>query len=453
MIRSRRPSILLCILFLLVIPTSLTFAEVVPDIKVLESRIIQGPNASDLVAYAYQANPSIQSSREAWKAVVERYRVTTGYPDPTIMATYFPRPIETRLGPQDWNITLSQAIPFPGKLSKAGELVQADARIAHLNLDKAVRDIVVRIRESCQELLYIEEAKRVVAQNVNLLDHLRKVGETAYAQDRVAFMDVVKAQSQSAQLQYDAILLEELDQTERTQINTLLNRPPGAEIGPLKQDTLRPVEYKLDEIYKLASANQEEIQIAETQIQKSEAKVGLAKYENLPEFRVGLFYAGIGTPDVPMPPKDAGRDAIGVQIGLTIPLWPGKILGRVEEARAETQRARSNKTAQINETYGQIRNLYFRLKNSERLIRLYRDQLLPQAGQSMETAETWFKEKQGSFSDFVEIEATYYNFQLALARAKADYGKYLARIERIVGKSLVDQAGSRGERGLKEEGK
>ena len=117
------------------------------------------------------------------------------------------------------------------------------------------------------------------------------MGETAYAQDRVAFMDVVKAQSQSAQLQYDAILLDELEQTERTQLNTLLNRSPGAEIGPLKRDTLTVV-YKIEEIYKLASANQEEIQIAETQVQKSEAKVGLAKYENLPEFRVGFFYAG-----------------------------------------------------------------------------------------------------------------------------------------------------------------
>ena len=354
MIRSRRPSILFCILLLLGMSASLTFAEVMPDLKGLESRIIQGPDVSDFVAYAYLANPTIQSSREAWKAVVERYRITTGYPDPTIIATYFPRPIETRLGPQDWNITLSQAIPFPGKLSKAGELVQADARIAQLNLDKSVRDAVVRIRESYHELLYIAEAKRVVAQNVELLDHLRKVGETAYAKDRVAFIDVVKAQSQSAQLQYDALLLEELDQTERTQLNTLLNRSPGAEIGPLRQDSLLPVEYKLDEIYKLASANQEEIQIAETQIQKSETRIGLAKYENLPEFRVGFFYAGIGTPDVPTPPKDAGRDAIGIQFGMTIPLWPGKILGRVEEARAEAQRARSNKTAQINETNGQI---------------------------------------------------------------------------------------------------
>jgi outer membrane protein TolC len=75
---------------------------------------------------------------------------------------------------------------------------------------------------------------------------------------------------------------------------------------------------------------------------------------------------------------------------------------------------------------------------------LYRDELLPQASQSMEIAETWFRERQGSFSDFLETEATYYNFQLALARAKADYGKYLALSERVCGRSLTARSSDNG---------
>jgi cobalt-zinc-cadmium efflux system outer membrane protein len=430
---------LVAVVVLILTVGSMSFAENIQSLSELESKIIQGAAPSDLVAYAYQTNPTIKEARDAWKAVLERYRVTTAYPDPMVIGTYFPRPIETRLGPQDWNITLTQVIPFPGKLSKAGEIVKADARIARINLDRAIRDVVVKIRESFHELVYIREAKGMVAQNLDLINHLRKIGETAYAQDRAAFFDVVKAQSQSTQLQYDALLLEELEQTEKTQLNALLNRPIQSEIGPLAYDFLPPLTYKLDEIYRLASKYQEEIQIAETQIQRSEARIDLAKYENLPEFRVGLFYAGIGNPDVPieMRPKDAGRNALGVQFGITIPLWLGKNAGRVEEARAEALRAQSNKTVQINETYAQIRSIYFRLRNSERLVHLYRDQLLPQAAQSLEIAETWFREKQGSFSDFVEVEAVFYNFQLALARAKADYGKYLARLEKMLGRSLV----------------
>jgi cobalt-zinc-cadmium efflux system outer membrane protein len=140
-------------------------------------------------------------------------------------------------------------------------------------------------------------------------------------------------------------------------------------------------------------------------------------------------------------------DSVGIQFGLSIPLWVDKNAGRLQEARAEEQKALAMKTAQVNQTNAMIRNLYFRLKNSERLILLYRDQLLPQAARSMEIAETWFREKQGAFTDFVETEAVYYNFQLSLARAKADYGKYLAQVERLCGLSLtrkMEEGGGKG---------
>ena len=68
----------------------------------------------------------------------------------------------------------------------------------------------------------------------------------------------------------------------------------------------------------------------------------------------------------------------------------------------------------------------------------------------MEISETWFREKQGSFSDFVETEAVYYNFQLSLARAKADYGKYLAQTERLCGLSLTRRMENAGEKSPEE---
>ncbi|MBE0617399.1 MAG: TolC family protein, partial [Proteobacteria bacterium] len=172
-------------------------AQTQGDPAALEAPIPAGPTVADLVTLAYRDNPDIRAARENWRAVVERYRTSTAYPDPQLLVTYFPEPIETRLGPQDWNATLTQMIPFPGKLGKAGELVAADARIARLELDKAVRDVIVRLRESFHELLYIQDAQRMAAANEELLDHLRKVAETSYAQDRAAFVDVTKAQSQA----------------------------------------------------------------------------------------------------------------------------------------------------------------------------------------------------------------------------------------------------------------
>lgn len=412
-----------------------------PGLEELEKKLAEGASVADLVNYAYKTNAMIQAARQSWKGVVERYRVETAYPDPELGFSSYPKPLMAT-----YEVMISQMIPFPGKLSQMGEVVKAEIEMARLELDKALRDTIVGIRESYHELFYIKEAKKVVALNRDLLEHIRKAGETAYAQDRATFFDVVKAQSQLAQLQYDALLLEELEQTEKAQLNALLSRPPHSDLKLSEGEPLPPLVYNLEEIYGLARKNREEIRLTEAEIKKARAKRGVARYESLPEFRLGASYAR-GNPD--MVPEEF-RDSVGVQFGLTIPLWLNKNKGRREEARAEEQKALSMKTAQINETHAMIRNTYFRVKNSERLIRLYRDQLLPQAARAMEIAETWFREKQGSFSDFVETEAVYYNFQLSLARAKADYGKYWAQLERLCGRSLTPQGENEGGKSLRE---
>jgi outer membrane protein, heavy metal efflux system len=114
----------------------------------------------------------------------------------------------------------------------------------------------------------------------------------------------------------------------------------------------------------------------------------------------------------------------------------------VGRAKAEMRRAKAVQTVSINEIRTQVHQLFFRLENSRRLIELYKNDLLPQATRSMEIAETWYREGESSFSDFVETQAVYYNFQLSLARAKADYGKYLARLEQLVGQTITKTSGT-----------
>lgn len=394
-------------------------------------------SVGDFVRYAFENNPSILEARESWNASIENFQVKKGYPDPKVKVTYFPSPIETRLGPQDWNVTISQAIPFPGKLSKAGDVAKFDADIAKLKLDQAVRDVIVSIRESLYELQYIRKAKLIARQNEKLLEHLRKVAETQYANDRTALIDVVKAQSQVGQLHYDILLLDELEVTEITKLNGILNRSPEELIGEINIGKLNPVVFSLEEIYKIAEENQEEIKMASMRIEKARAKADLSNHKNRPDFNIGLFYAGIGDPDVPVPPEDAGRDAIGIQAGFSIPLWFGRNKSRVNYSRAEERKAKASKAKRINRTRTGIRSTYFRLNNSERIIKLYQENLIPQALGAIELSETFYKEGESSFSDFIETQSVWYNFQLTLARAESDYGKYIARLERLVGRDIT----------------
>lgn len=414
-------------------------AQTLPSTEELERRLARTATMQDLIAYAYQENPDIAAALAAWGAKIESYRVARGLPDPQLTATYFPEPLQTRLGPQDWNVTLSQKIPFPGKLSKAGEIVKTEAHIARLRLDKAVRMVAASARASAHELVYIRTAKHIAAQNAALLDQLRSAAETAYADDRAALMDVMKALSQTGQLHYDALLLDELELTEITRLNGLLNRPPQAAMGEIALPPPQTLPYSLEELYQLAAAHQEDIHIAAQGVSRAEAQVDLARYQYLPDFNVGLFYASIGNPDTPQPTPEAGRDALGLRLGLTLPLWVGKNRGRVNQAHAEQARAEALRQGRINASRTDIHVAYFRLQNARRLVDLYRTDLLPQAASALETTEAWFREGYAEFADLIEAQSTWYNFQLTLARAQADYGKHFARLEELVGHPLTLQ--------------
>jgi outer membrane protein, heavy metal efflux system len=397
----------------------------------LEAKIESGPSQADFIAYAYQASPMVQSARAMWRATAEKYRVTTGLPDPRLMAEgmYMQETLGESVRPEDWRLSLTQMIPLPGRLGAEGRVVKAEAEASRLDLDRAVRDVMLQVRESYQELLYVREAKRVAAQNRELLEHLRKVGESAYAQNRGLLYDVLKGQAQVGQLEYDLLLLEELEETEKTRMNSLLNRPPQARIGPLEDVPLQAVAYPLEEIYGFAEGNREEIRAAGAQARKAGAMLDAARFMNLPELELGASLA-----------RDDGERMVGAAVGLTIPLWPGKRAGRTGQARAELESARAMRVSQINEARTQVRETYFRLRNSERLVKLYRDDLIPQAAKAIEAAETLYRQDQGTFADYLEAQSAWYNFQLSLARAKADQGKFLARLEALAGQQLTERA-------------
>ncbi|MDY0220482.1 MAG: hypothetical protein RBR67_05050 [Desulfobacterium sp.] len=70
------------------------------DLSKIKTRLSTAVRLSDLLNYAYQSNPTITASKESWKIFIESYRIEKTYPDPQLITTFFPSPIETRLGPR-----------------------------------------------------------------------------------------------------------------------------------------------------------------------------------------------------------------------------------------------------------------------------------------------------------------------------------------------------------------
>lgn len=400
----------------------------------LETKTSSPVTLQKLIEFAMENSPRIKAAKLEWSRTIQKYPQAVSLDDPTITVGYSVRDVETRTGPQKQVFKLSQNIPFPGKLSLKGEVVVKEVEIAKTKFEKEVRNVLVSIKKSYYELYYIVKAIELTEQNTKVLEHFTKIGTADYASDATALNDVLKAQSQYAQSSYDLILLREMETTEKTRLNTLLNRDPETSINKLEEPVIQPFEYSLEDLYEWASHN-EELQTAELEVEKSRAKHKLSKYHYYPDFKMGLDYINTGTPLDPNT-VDAGKDSVRVVFGINIPLWFSKNKSAVEEADIAVKKSEKKKEALKNEFMNKIKKSYFNLNNSDRLIKLYRDSLLPQAQQSMEIAETWYKNEEGSLSALLETQSIWLNFQLAYYRSFADYMKGIADLERLTGKML-----------------
>ncbi|MEW6429248.1 MAG: TolC family protein [Thermodesulfobacteriota bacterium] len=394
-------------------------------------RIEQQPALRELIEAALLHNPAIVAARHAWKGKIERYRVDTALADPELFSSYAVEAADTSI-PMDWQIGLSQAFPFPGTLSRRGEVAAQEIAVARLRYLRTLLEVAAQAWQAAAELDYIRQARRVAEQNGNLLGQLLQLAAAAAGKDQGSLIDVAKAQSQAAQLQYDALLMAELETTEIARLNAVLSRPAGAAVGPLSLPPSPSLTLELAEIQRFARENQQDLLIAAAEVKKGEAAIRAARSETYPELRLGAFYSG-SREDGAMSGEVTRKEAVGVQAGLSLPLWFGKNQGRVGAAEADLLVARADLRARENELDARLSSVYFRIRNAERLLELYGGDLLPRAAAAVAAAESWFKAGQGSYSDLVETTTVLYNFELAHARARADREKFLAELVQLCG--------------------
>jgi outer membrane protein TolC len=376
---------------------------------------------NDLIKEAAENSPRIKAAKLEWARVIQRYPQAVALEDPMFEYWHPIERMETK-----YELWLTQKFPFPGRLGLEGDIAAKEVEMAKAMYDKEVRDVIAAVKKSFYELYYIDNAISLTGQNKKVLEHFTEIVTTDYAKDATSLNDVLKAQSQYAQVSYDLILLREMRSTEVTRLNTLLNRNPEHEVAVLEKPVVEPFEHSIDELYKWAADN-EEMRIADAKVKKDDLGTSLSRYKYLPEFELGVVY------------KDrieTLKDDTMIIFGMNIPFWFSKNRAAAEEYRINREKSIEERKALKNEIQNQVKNIYFKITNSDRLVKLYASSLIPQAQKSMEIAETWYKEGEGSFSGLLETQSIWLNFQLAYYRAVSDYLKYIADMEMVTGRKL-----------------
>lgn len=389
---------------------------------------------STLVTEAAENNPRIAAARDKWQSAAHIIDARKAFPDPQLSYTYFIESIETRVGPQKNVVGLKQTFPFYGKRGLRGEIAGKEAEALEQEYKAVEREIVSVVKKQFYEYFYLSKAIQIAEDEKALLKHFEQIAITKYETGAGLQQNILKVQVEISKLNDRLLELRKQKQTAEALINTLLNRPAHSPLGKPVQPEFRKFFFDEWDLINLATENRQELKAAQYLIEKSQKAYDLAKKDYFPDITLGATYFQIDKG--PLNVSDNGQDALSVTLSINLPIWFNKYSSQAESALEMVKAQEKSHESILNQTLFEVKDYLFKLKTARDTVDLYKNALLPQAEQSMKSAEAGYVTGIVSFLDLLDAERILLMSYFGYWRGYADYLKYIADLERTVGVEL-----------------
>lgn len=386
---------------------------------------------------ALESNDALLKARAEFRASTERVQQAGVLPDPKLAVNYYLVPVETRTGPQNGSVALSQSIPWFNKRSLMRELGDHDAAIVGARLAAVEFDVARQVKEAYIEYGFLGLSRQTVADNLELLRYLEGVARSRYAGGKATYFDVLKIQIELSKSEERSQSLLDQAGPQRININNLLGSEPErsrALPGSLPQVMLIRGE---EEIVSLGLVNAPLLHEAQQRIARARTGKELAEKEFYPDFNVSLKTIFTGSAEFGNPP-DSGRDPLIAGVTVNLPLFRDRRHAGVAEKEAVISAQQSFRQQQMRMLTVEIEKELYAYREAQRRIALYRDDLLPKVKQQLEVAVNGFQSGQSSILELIDAEKSLLDFRLAESRAVADRALAVARLESRTGMTLAD---------------
>jgi outer membrane protein TolC len=379
-----------------------------------------------LVTAVLARNPSVDAARWAWRAALARYPQETALDDPTLEYSLAPASVGASGVDAGQRVTLSQALPFPGKLALRGEVALAEAEAAASEF-AAVRLRLATITSLLFDDYYLgHRTLEILAAHRALLVELREVATVRYETGEASQQDPLQAEVEEAHVLHDEILARTSLRIVAQQINGLLHRAQAFPIPPPPTALDAPAHVLRDReaVLARARAQRPELLASERRVRGQEAAVSLARREFLPDVRL------MGTYDSFWEESEL-QPMLGIELNL--PLRRARRHAAVEEAEASLERERSERASLEDEVSTSVVAALDRLDEAHHQFDLYRDRLLPAARDQVEAARAAFETGRSDFPALVEAERSLRRIELAAEEAITNLSRREAELSLATG--------------------
>ncbi len=381
-------------------------------------------------------HPMVEAARAAVRASEARIGPARRWPDPQLQLGLMNRNLPG-LGLQDPlgmnTLQIMQMVPVAGKPGQAARVAEARADAAR----ERIADVQWELRSRAAMLFYdlyqAEHTLAIARRSKELLEQLAKTAETMYGAGQGRQSDVLKAQVELARMAGEVVRMEAMQETMRSKLNALLNRPLDTVVPSPALPVFPPMLPPRDSLELLALAGRASLKAGQREVDAADAAVGLARKEIWPDLQIGVQYGQ-------RPMTDGGIDRmVSFMFGASVPIAPGS---RQRKMRQEAEAMREMASADLNalraDTRGRLGELYAEALRARALVLLYHQTILPQADANAASVLNSYRVGAVEFMTLLDAQMSGNSYRQELAQLEAEEGKALAELEMLTAHTLVD---------------
>lgn len=390
---------------------------------------------ADLMLFAASNNPGLKAAFYQWKALLENVPQVRSLPDPRLTFAHFIREVETRVGPQKNRVGIMQMFPWFGILKLKGEAALEKANSERQKVDQIKFNLFFRLKKRYYQYYYVFQNISILDKNIELLTYMEKVIEAKYRAGSAGYVDLIKIQIERDKLSDRLRSAREIIVPLQIKLNALLNREPNAPLPLPRYRHVSSAVYSKNQLIEWLKESNPELKSLDFSREKAQTEIKLARKGYFPDFTVGLDY--IMTDEAIMTGvEDSGKDPIVAMVQVSIPLWFSKNRARVNQAKFNLERVLNQKKEKENSLLANMEMVFYKFRDEDKKLKLYRENLLPQARQAIEVVLSAYKTGKTDILNFMDSQRTLLDLELKHEYLLSTYAQRQAELEMLVGKTL-----------------
>lgn len=394
-------------------------------------------NLSTLISSAISDNPELKSSESRWRMFASKARQASSLDDPMLMLKFqnmlVREPFSFNKDSQTAKVIgISQQLPFWGKRALREEIAQYEAESYRWSIEERKLELTRMVKEAWYRIYTVDRSLEIIDKNLRVMDDFITIAETKYSVGQGAQQDIYKAGLEKSKMLDMQITLQQQRKSLEANLNYLLYRSEPTPVGPIPDFDLPLIPLSAGVLNETAYEKRPQIKSLINLANKGQASHRLAEKEYWPDFNLSLEYM---LKDPAM--GDPGYDMYTVGVTFNLPLQRERRHAMLAESSSEAAMSMEELNGLKNSIGYAINDSLAQMERRRKLAELYRNGIIPQAEQSLESAIISYRVNKVDFLTLLDSRVNLFNYERELYEAKSEYMMQLARLEATVGMELT----------------